>query len=268
MSRYRQCFEQLKAKQQRAFVPFVVVGDPDPTMSGEIIDALIEAGADALELGFPFSDPLADGPVIQDAMDRALSAGVTPEDCFEMIRKVRAQHSEIPIGLLVYANLVFAYGINEFYQVCNDSGVDSVLVADVPACESTPFCEAAEKAGVDPILLCPPNIDEPTIKYVAQRGSGYTYLLSRAGVTGTNVAAGRPVGHLLEQLDQFGSPPPLLGFGISQPEHVLDALEAGAEGVIVGSAIVKFIEKQANDPPGLIADLKSYVKSMKQATIS
>lgn len=266
MSRYFQCFEQLKSRNQRAFVPFVVLGDPNPLMSDEIIDALVQAGADALELGFPFSDPLADGPVIQGAMDRALTADVTPDRCFEMIRKIREKHLDIPIGLLVYANIVYAFGVAEFYQVCKDSGVDSVLVADVPVCESDPFCKAAEKAGVDPILLCPPNIDEPTIEYVAKRGSGYTYLLSRAGVTGTNVAAGRPLDHLLKQLDHFGSPPPLLGFGISQPEHVRSALAAGAEGVIVGSAIVKFIENQASEPAQLIADLKEYAKSMKQAT--
>lgn len=267
MSRYLRCFEQLKTKNQGAFVPFVVLGDPEPCMSERIIHALIKAGADALELGFPFSDPLADGPVIQGAMDRALSAGVTPEHCFEMIRKIREHHAEIPIGLLVYANIVYAYGVPEFYQVCKESGVDSVLVADVPVCESTPFCEAAEKAGVDPILLCPPNIDEQTIQFVAERGSGYTYLLSRAGVTGTNVAAGRPVEHLLKQLEQFGSPPPLLGFGISQPEHVRNALDAGAEGVIVGSAIVKFIESQAGEPEALISDLTHYAASMKQATV-
>ncbi|MDG2014908.1 MAG: tryptophan synthase subunit alpha, partial [Pirellulaceae bacterium] len=231
MNRYANCFRELEKSTAKAFVPFVVIGDPDLATSQRIIDTLASSGADALELGFPFSDPLADGPVIQNAMDRALLAQVTPQHCLELIGDFRKTNPTIPIGLLVYANIVYAFGINEFYQACHAAGVDSVLVADVPVCESGPFCDAAQQAGIDPILLCPPNIDSETIEKISRLGSGYTYLLSRAGVTGTNVAAGRPVGDLLDQLKQHAAPPPVLGFGISTPQHVTEAIESGAHGV-------------------------------------
>ena len=267
MSRYADCFSELEKSAARAFVPFVVIGDPDLPTSRSVIETLACSGADALELGFPFSDPLADGPVIQGAMDRALQAQVTPQQCLDLIRDFRKTNESIPIGLLVYANIVYAFGVSEFYQACHAAGVDSVLVADVPVCESSPFCDAATRAGVDPILLCPPNIDSQTIEKVARLGSGYTYLLSRAGVTGTNVAAGRPVNYLLDQLKQHDAPPPLLGFGISTPGHVIDALEAGAHGVIVGSAIVKIIQRNLGQVDEMLRELGSFSLEMKAATV-
>ena len=230
MNRYARIFANLQANRQAAFVPFVVLGDPGLEPSRLIIRTLMESGADALELGFPFSDPLADGPVIQGAMDRALTAQVTPQDCLSLIRQIRDENAEIPIGLLVYANIIYSYGLPDFYNACRQAGVDSVLVADVPLGEATPFCEAATAAGIDPILLCPPNVDDQAIRTIATRGRGYTYLLSRAGVTGTSVAAGAPVVSLLEKLTRHQAAPPLLGFGISQPQHVIDAIAAGAEG--------------------------------------
>jgi tryptophan synthase alpha subunit len=132
MERYETLFKQLKERKEGAFVPFVTLGDPSPEQSLKIIDTLIEAGADALELGIPFSDPLADGPTIQNATLRAFAAGVTPSQCFEMLAAIRQKHPTIPIGLLMYANLVFSRGIDEFYAQCEKAGVDSVLVADVP----------------------------------------------------------------------------------------------------------------------------------------
>ncbi len=138
MERYETLFAQLNDRKEGAFVPFVTLGDPGVEQSLSIIDTLIEAGADALELGIPFSDPLADGPTIQSATLRAFAAGVTPGQCFEMLAAIRAKHPTIPIGLLMYANLVFSKGIDEFYAQCEKVGVDSVLVADVPVEESAP----------------------------------------------------------------------------------------------------------------------------------
>ena len=160
MERYETLFAQLKARREGAFVPFVTLGDPNPEQSLKIIDTLIEAGADALELGIPFSDPLADGPTIQDATLRAFAAGVTPAQCFEMLTAIRQKHPTIPIGLLMYANLVFSPGIDEFYAACERAGVDSVLVADVPVEESAPFRQAALRHNIAPIFICPPNADD------------------------------------------------------------------------------------------------------------
>ncbi|CEJ66675.1 MULTISPECIES: tryptophan synthase subunit alpha [Citrobacter] len=266
MERYENLFAQLKDRKEGAFVPFVTLGDPSVEQSLKIIDTLIEAGADALELGIPFSDPLADGPTIQEATLRAFAAGVTPSQCFEMLALIRQKHPTIPIGLLMYANLVFSKGIDEFYAQCEKVGVDSVLVADVPVEESAPFRTAALRHNVAPIFICPPNADEELLRQIAAHGRGYTYLLSRAGVTGAENRAALPLHHLVEKLKEFNAPPSLQGFGISAPEQVTGAIEAGAAGAISGSAIVKIIEKNVAAPEQMLAELKAFVSAMKAAT--
>ena len=265
-NRYQAAFAALNAKQQGAFVPFVTIGDPGLEVSFNIIKTLVENGADALELGFPFSDPLADGPVIQGANLRALAAGTTPEDCFELIAKVRALYPELPIGLLLYANLVFANGIDHFYAKAQAAGVDSVLIADVPVEESAPFSQAAKAHGIDPIFIAPPNASTQTLKQVSESGAGYTYLLSRAGVTGTESKAGTPVEQILAQLAEFNAPPPLLGFGIAEPSQVHEAIKSGAAGAISGSAVVKIIEAHQHDEATLLAKLAEFTSNMKAAT--
>ncbi|MDD8057680.1 MULTISPECIES: tryptophan synthase subunit alpha [Shewanella] len=265
-NRYQATFSALKAQQKGAFVPFVTIGDPGLELSLKIIQTLVDNGADALELGFPFSDPLADGPVIQGANLRALAAGTKPKDCFELIAKVRAQHPDLPIGLLLYANLVFANGIDAFYAKAQAAGVDSVLIADVPVEESAPFSQAAKAHGIAPIFIAPPNADADTLKLVSEHGQGYTYLLSRAGVTGTESKAGQPIETILAQLAEFNAPPPLLGFGIAEPEQVRDAISAGAAGAISGSAVVKIIEAHQHDEATLLAKLAAFTTAMKAAT--
>ncbi len=266
MERYDNLFAELKARREGAFVPFVTLGDPSPEQSLKIIDALIEAGADALELGIPFSDPLADGPTIQNATLRAFAAGVTPTQCFEMLATIRQKYPTIPIGLLMYANLVFSRGIDEFYAECARVGVDSVLVADVPVEESAPFRQAAMRHNVAPIFICPPNADDELLRQIASYGRGYTYLLSRAGVTGAENKAALPLHHLVEKLAEYHAAPPLQGFGISAPEQVTAALEARAAGAISGSAIVKIIENNIAYPEKMVSELKSFVSAMKAAT--
>lgn len=266
MDRYQTLFQRLADKQQGAFVPFVTIGDPNPDLSLQIMQTLVESGADALELGIPFSDPLADGPTIQGANIRALESKTTPSICFDLIAKIRAQHPDLPIGLLMYANLVFAGGIENFYQRCAEAGVDSVLIADVPTNESAEFVAAAEKHGVHPIFIAPPTASNETLKSVSDLGGGYTYLLSRSGVTGAETKANMPVTALLERLNTFDAPPALLGFGISQPEQVQEAIQAGAAGAISGSAVVKIIESHLEQPEKMLSQLSSFVSSMKAAT--
>ncbi|MDN8598789.1 tryptophan synthase subunit alpha [Citrobacter sp. S2-9] len=266
MERYDNLFAQLKDRKEGAFVPFVTLGDPSVEQSLKIIDTLIEAGADALELGIPFSDPLADGPTIQEATLRAFAAGVTPTQCFEMLALIRQKHPGIPVGLLMYANLVFSKGVDAFYAQCEKVGVDSVLIADVPVEESAPFHQAALRHNVAPIFICPPNADDDLLRQIASRGRGYTYLLSRAGVTGAENRAALPLHHLVEKLKEYNAAPPLQGFGISSPEQVTGAIEAGAAGAISGSAIVKIIEKNVDKPEQMLAELKTFVTAMKAAT--
>ncbi|PFG45786.1 tryptophan synthase alpha chain [Vibrio sp. ES.051] len=266
MSRYEKMFARLNEKNQGAFVPFVTVGDPNAEQSYKIMETLVESGADALELGIPFSDPLADGPTIQGANIRALDTGATPEICFEQIEKIRAKYPELPIGLLMYANLVYSRGIEHFYERCAEVGIDSILIADVPTNESAEFVAAAQKFGIHPIFIAPPTASDETLKQVSELGGGYTYLLSRAGVTGTETKANMPVDHLLVKLNQYNAPPALLGFGISEPAQVKQALESGAAGVISGSAVVKIIEKNIDQPHIMLDKLAGFISMMKAAT--
>lgn len=264
--RYAALFSRLHAQQEAAFVPFVTLGDPHRAQSLAIIDTLIEAGADALELGIPFSDPSADGPTIQAATLRALHAGVTPSVCFEMLAEIRQKHPVIPIGLLMYANLVYANGIAHFYAQCAQAGVDSVLIADVPVEESGEFRAVAEQYGIETIFICPPNADEQTLRTVSQHSKGYTYLLSRAGVTGTESRAQMPLDHLVRQLREYNAPPALLGFGIAEPTQVTAAIQAGAAGAISGSAVVNIIAKHLDQPQQMLTALTDFIRPMKAAT--
>jgi len=263
MNRYTKLFASLEAKNQGAFVPFVTIGDPNKETSLQIIDALVQAGADALELGIPFSDPLADGPTIQAANIRALESGMTPDDCFDILREIRAKYADIPMGLLLYANLVYSNGIENFYTKCKDAGVDSILIADVPAHESKDFLEVAERVGIQQIFIAPPDATDELLQTISKLGSGYTYLLSRVGVTGAETAANLPVEQVLAKLKEYNAPKPILGFGISTPQQVSEAIKAGASGAISGSATVKIIENNLGDSQKMIAELKEFVSGMK-----
>ncbi|KTG23277.1 tryptophan synthase subunit alpha [Idiomarina sp. WRN-38] len=266
MSRYETCFARLKADNQGAFVPFVTLGDPTPEQSLEVIKALIDGGADALELGLPFSDPVADGPVIQRANLRALDAGTNFSDILKLLKAVRDYSPQIPIGLLVYANLIYAKGVHEFYQQMKDVGVDSVLIADVPTKEAKRFAEIAKDVGIDAVFIAPPDASDALLQTIATECSGYVYLLSRSGVTGAETQMQAPASELINKLKNAGAPPILLGFGISQPEHVQKALAAGANGAISGSAVVALIEKNLDNNAQQLADLKAFTQSMKAAT--
>ena len=266
MSRYQSMFAQLKNNNKGAFVPFVTIGDPNPQQSLAIIKALIDGGADALELGLPFSDPVADGPVIQRANLRALDAGTRFDDILTILREVRAYAPDIPIGLLVYANLIYAKGAENFYAKMQDVGVDSVLIADVPTKEAARFADIAKQHQIDAVFICPPDASDRLLQQVAENCSGYVYLLSRAGVTGAETQMQAPASELIDKLAEHGAPPVLLGFGISQPEHVQKALGAGAHGAISGSAVVAIIEKNLDNEAQQTEQLKQFVGQMKSAT--
>ena len=266
MSRYARCFEKLASRNEGAFVPFVVLGDPTPAASREVVEALVSGGADMLELGIPFSDPVADGPTIQAADRRALSAGTRPRDALGLVAEVRAAHPELPIGLLVYANLVEAPGRRRFYGEAAAAGVDSVLVADVPTLECGPYAEDALAAGIEPVLIAAPNASDSALDRLAHTCRGYTYVVSRVGVTGTEDEAGLDHQSFIADLQRRGAPPALLGFGISSPEQVRAALAAGAAGAISGSAVVKRIEQHLDDPLARSESLTAFVATMKAAT--
>lgn len=269
--RYQQAFADLATKNEKAFIPFVMIGDPNAEQSFNVIKSLIDAGADALELGIPFSDPSADGITIQMAALRALKSGINPDVCIDILAKVREYAPNIPIGLLLYGNLVFARGIDTFYADMAKAGVDSVLIADLPIRESLPFREAALKHGVAPIFIAPPNASDKTLREVSSFSQGYTYVLSRAGVTGVDaikneLPVSSPAQALINKLNEYKAAPPVLGFGISTPQQVKDALAAGASGAISGSAVVKIIEDNLNNDNEMLNQLSGFVTEMKAAT--
>lgn len=264
MSRYEAMFERLRARGEGAFGAFIMLGDPDLETSAALLDALVEGGADMLEVGIPFSDPVADGPVIQAAAVRALAKGVRTADCFALLAAFRARHPEVPVGILTYANLVAAQGRDNsyrFYRMAAEAGVDSVLVADVPLFEAAPFLASARAAGIAPVLIAAPNTPRGTLTGIAREGGGYTYCVARAGVTGADEDVAFDAA-MLKSLRELAAPPPILGFGISKPRHVRLALEAGAAGVISGSAIVRRIAEESDPTAAVLA----YVAEMKAAT--
>ncbi|HEX8641710.1 MAG TPA: tryptophan synthase subunit alpha [Allosphingosinicella sp.] len=260
MDRYEAMFARLEAAGEGAFGAFVTLGDPDLATSAEILERLVAGGADMVEVGIPFSDPVADGAVIQASATRALRAGVGPGDCFALLNQFRARHPRMPVGILTYANLVFARGLDAFYRKAAEAGVDSVLVADVPLIEAEPFLSAARGNGVAPVLVAAVNTPPERLARIARLGGGYTYCVARAGVTGADEAV--RFGHfgMLRALAENGAPPPIFGFGIARPAHVEAALAAGAAGVISGSAIVARIAE------GRQRELTAFVAAMKAAT--
>jgi len=264
--RYRHTFQELRARREGAFVPFTVLGDPDPATSRDIVLALVRGGADALELGIPFSDPVADGPVIQAADVRALAAGARPSHAWDIVRAVRSAAPDLPVGLLVYANLVEARGRTEFYRTAAAAGVDSVLVADVPTLEAVAYAECARREEVHPVLIATPNCDDGHLRTIARLAGGYTYVVTRVGVTGADREAQSVQSALFEKLRAYGAPPALVGFGVSRPEHVRAAIAAGAMGAICGSAVVRRIEEHLHDRAALLASVECFVRELKAAT--
>lgn len=267
MNRYHVMFDRLAKKQEGAFIPFTVLWDPNRETSKKIISTFIKAGADALELGIAFSDPLADGPTIQKADLRALKSGSSVSRALDLIKEIRDENPNIPIGVLTYANLVFKIGAEKFYQRCSISGVDSVLIADVPLLEAKPYCQMATSKGVDPVLIAPINLPLDRCQELAGLCRGYTYIVTRRGVTGANDSITFHHATLLKKLKECGAPPFIFGFGISKPEHVTAALMEGAAGVVCGSKIVALIEENLGDEEAMHNRLFSFVKTMKEASI-
>lgn len=261
MTRYAAMFARCAAANEGALGAFVMLGDPDSGQCAAYLDALVAGGADMIELGIPFSDPVADGPVIQAAGVRALGAGVRTADCLALVAAFRQRHADIPIGILTYANIVAARGIEAFCAELAAAGVDSLLVADVPSIEAAPYAVAAWAARIDLVMIAAPNTPRATLEKIAALSSGYTYCVARPGVTGADAELALDHIALFAALRESGAPPPVLGFGISSPAQVREALASGAAGVISGSAIVRLIGEGRPAP-----EVAAFVAGLKQGT--
>jgi tryptophan synthase alpha chain len=252
-------------KGKTSFIGFAVAGDPDKETSVRIAKALIDGGTDILEFGVPFSDPVADGPTIQRADDRALAAGTTPDTIFAIVREVRA-YSEVPIVFLTYYNTIYRRGIDRFYREAHEAGVDGILVADMPVEESEEVVATAQKYGIDPIFLITQTTTGERMDTIVSRARGYLYLVSVLGVTGARKTVSPEALALLNRVREHTDLPLAIGFGISTPGHVKICRDAGADGVIVGSAIVDIVEKNLGDTAAMEKALRLYVTEMKKAT--
>lgn len=261
MTRYADMFDRSSQRSEGALGAFMMLGDPQLDESDAYFDALVEGGADMVELGLPFSDPVADGPMIQAASARALAAGSRTGHCLAQTARFRARHPSLPIGILTYANIVSARGIERFAGDLAEAGVDSLLIADVPSLEVEPYVAAARAAGIDQVLIAATNTPRPAIERIARLSSGYTYCVARPGVTGADQDLRLDHQSLFTALSEAGGAPPVLGFGIATPEHVVQALAHGAAGVIVGSALVERIGR--SESPTQIA---RFITNLKAAT--
>jgi tryptophan synthase alpha chain len=259
MTRIARRFASLGAdgSRRKAFIAFVTAGDPSLDRTVEIALAMESAGVDILELGVPFSDPLADGPVIQRASERALAQGTSVVSVLDAVRRIRRQ-SELPLVLFSYMNPLLRYGLGRLATDAVAAGVDGVLVTDLPPEEAREWMSCARAAGLDTIFLAAPTSPDARLRRVAESSSGFVYAVSRTGVTGERDAISGDAADLVGRLRGFTSLPIALGFGISTPEQVR-AASAVADGVVVGSAIVRFLE---HDPAG---DVGGFVRRLTSA---
>ena len=243
----------------KAFIPFLTCGDPDLETTEKLIGAIAEAGADLIELGIPFSDPTAEGPVIQDANLRALSAGTTTDKIFDMVRRVR-QTVSIPMVFMTYANVIFSYGADRFLKTAAEIGMNGIIDPDVPFEEKQEFEPLCQKYGLDQISMIAPTSHD-RIRAIAEQANGFLYCVSSLGVTGTRTAITTDIGAMVKLVKDVKDIPCAVGFGISTPEQA-ESMCRQADGAIVGSAIVKLIAQYGRDSVQPVAD---YVRTMKTA---
>lgn len=243
----------------KAFIPFLTCGDPDLETTEKLIGAIAEAGADLIELGIPFSDPTAEGPVIQNANLRALSAGTTTDKIFDMVRRVR-QTVSIPMVFMTYANVIFSYGADRFLKTAAEIGMNGIIVPDVPFEEKQEFEPLCQKYGLAQISMIAPTSHD-RIRAIAEQANGFLYCVSSLGVTGTRTAITTDIGAMVKLVKDVKDIPCAVGFGISTPEQA-ESMCRQADGAIVGSAIVKLIAQYGRDSVQPVAD---YVRTMKTA---
>jgi len=241
MTRIEKQFEKLAAEKRRAFIPYITAGDPTADVTGDLIRGLEKSGADIIELGVPFSDPIADGPVIQRATERALGQQMTLRKVLSIARKIR-KHSEIPLVLFSYYNPILRYGLENLARDAADSGIDGVLATDLTVEESGAYRKAMADAKLNTIFLAAPTSSGERLKKIAQASNGFLYAVSRTGVTGETQELSSELRGFLEELRRYTAIPVAVGFGISQPEHV-KAVWKVADAAVVGSAIVREIEQ-------------------------
>ena len=257
-----------RLKNEGALVTYVMGGDPDLSTSASVIDAVARGGADMVEVGIPFSDPIADGKSIQAADVRSLAVGTTPAQVLELVARTKARHPALPIIAMTYYNILYSNGLEKFLAAARDHGVDGLIVPDLPFDEIQEYSPLAKRYGLDAVLLAAPTTTPARMKAIAKHTSGFLYLVSLTGVTGARSDVQQSTVGLIRFAKRYAEKVPLgVGFGISTPDHVREVLAAGADAVVVGSAIVDRVAGfQKEGPARMLANVESYVRSLKDAT--
>jgi tryptophan synthase alpha chain len=267
MSEIAKVFQKLKAQGDGALIGYVTGGDPEPRFTPVIAEALVKGGVDIIELGIPFSDPIADGPTIQAASVRALEAGTTPKVVLGMAGKIKRKH-DVPVVLLTYYNPVFRMGLENFFRLASNCGVDGVVVPDLPVEEAEAYREAARAGGVDTIFLAAPSTSNERLRRIVGCTSGFLYLVSHFGVTGAREALEDSTVQMIKRVLPYtaGRVPLAVGFGVSKPEHAKRIIRSGADGVIVGSAFVNIVHRHLGDVDRMLEELEALARRLKEAT--
>lgn len=260
-------FRELRAKREGALVAYLTGGDPDSKSFLPLAEALVEGGADILEIGIPFSDPIADGPVIQASSQRAISSGTTPGKVLALTRELSQAH-DIPIVALTYYNLVYAMGVERFLKTAQESGVNGIVVPDLPVEESDNFSVVAQKHDIDMVLLAAPNTSRSRLAEILRKSRGFLYLVSLFGVTGPRRELSPMALDSVKRVKSLAGDrmPVAAGFGISRPDHVASLLKSGADGAIVGSTLVEIIADNISNPNEGVSQLRTRVSELKEAT--
>lgn len=264
MSRIKLCFSELQAKGKKALIPFVTAGDPNPDVTVSLMHAMVEAGADIIELGVPFSDPMADGPVIQRASERALEHHVSLRDVIAMVRDFRQDNQRTPVILMGYLNPIEAMGYSTFAQQAGEAGVDGVLTVDIPPEEAAEYLADLKSAQLDPIFLIAPNSTEERIQMICGAATGFVYYVAVKGVTGSADLDVDAVAAKLELIRKHAKLPVGVGFGIKDAASA-KAVAGVADAVIVGSAIVNRIQGLKDKPDAINACISDFLSTLRQA---
>ncbi|MDE3074088.1 MAG: tryptophan synthase subunit alpha [Chloroflexota bacterium] len=264
MGRLGAAFARLRSAGEIAFIPGIVPGDPSLELDTDIVRTLAAAGADAIELSYSFSDPVADGPTLQAAHGRALGAGLRKEQAYGWIARARAV-TDLPLIVLEYANCVYQFGVDRFYATLADCGADTAIVIDVPPEESSPFRRAAERAGIGSTFFIAPSTSDHRLREIAASAQDWIYVVAVSGITGARSSVEDETTHLLRRARAVTNLPLVIGFGISRPEHVRRVAQAGADGAISCSAVVELIHQHSQQPEEMLSRLAEYVRSMKAA---
>lgn len=267
MSRIKNTFNRLKKRNEKALIPYLMAGDPDLATTKQLILAMERAGCDIVELGAPFSDPLADGPTIQKAALRSLQHHTSIKDVLGLVADVRKE-SKIPLIIMTYYNLIFHYGEDRFVKDAVAAGLDGIILPDLPPEEAGTLIPLAKDAGLDTIFLLAPTSTDDRIKLVSRLSQGFIYYVSLTGVTGSHLglhqaAIRSSLARIMAQTEK----PVAVGFGIATPDQAAEVAMSGADGVIVGSALVKVIEENGNSPD-LVAKAAAFVKALKQGVLT